>query len=233
MPKYISQEGAGRTLATVHQQLTEREAARLAQSLPRLPNQLGLCLDVSGSMTPLVSTVVAGYNQFLTAMPDAQVTRVMFGGHVSVPVRQRLAAELLPMTEGEYELQGSTALLDGFGAIIHEVGAVYDPPSKLNKPSVLIALLTDGFENASHRYTLEDIRQTVAYRRITCGWQFIYLTSSDRSYGLRLGIQPSNIAEFSNDPADLASLLERVRSAANAFYLGDRNFARFLLKEKN
>ena len=231
MPKYTSQP---QTLATVEQAaaIRERQLAVKEGAVVRPPQQLGLCLDVSGSMTNLVPAVVAGHNQLLAAFPETAVTRVMFGSNVVIPVRNSPAGALLPLTEVEYELSGSTALLDGFGDIMKEVGAVYDPPSKLNKPAVLIALLTDGFENASHRYRLEDIRHTVAYRRITCNWQFVYLTSSDTAYGLKLGIPQTHIASF-NDPADLAMLLERLRRAVGAFYLGDRNFARFLLKEKN
>ena len=235
MPKYSSQP---QSLSTVEQaaairerQLAVKEGGAVAVIRP--PQQLGLCLDVSGSMTPLVPAVVSGHNQLLAAFPECAVTRVHFGSTISIPVRQRPAGELLPMTEADYELQGQTALLDGFGDIIKEVGAVYDPPSKLNKPAVLIALLTDGFENASHRYRLDDVRLSVGYRRVTCNWQFIYLTAAGGTdYGLRLGIPHTHIASF-RDPHSLELLLERLKKAIGAFYLGDRHFARFLLKEKN
>jgi hypothetical protein len=198
----------------------------------RPPNQLGLALDASASMEGLVGAVVQGSNQLVAGNPQSNVTRVMFSSKTSIAVRNSPADALLPMTEEEYQVGGGTALLDGMGAVIEEVAKVYDPPSKMNKPRVIIALLTDGMENASHRFNLEDIRQTVAYRRISCNWQFIYLTSADTGYGLRLGIQPTHIASFDN-PVSLARLLERLKAAVGAFYLGDRNFARFLLKEKN
>ena len=222
MPKYIQTD-------------TETALAKRADALAflnRPPNQLGLCLDASASMEGLVGAVIRGSNQLVADNPQSNVTRVMFGTGVSVAVRNSPADALLPMTEGEYVTSGGTALLDGLGDTIAEIAKVYDPPSKMNKPRVIIALLTDGMENASHRFKLEDIRQTVAYRRISCDWQFIYLTSADTGYGLRLGIQPTHIASF-DDPVSLARLLERLKMAVGAFYLGDRNFARFLLKEKN
>jgi hypothetical protein len=222
MPKYIQTD-------------TETALAKRADALAfmnRPPNQLGLCLDASASMEGLVGAVVQGSNQLVAGNPQSNVTRVMFGTRVSVAVRNSPAEALLPMTEADYPFLGGTALLDGMGAVIEEVAKVYDPPSKMNKPRVIIALLTDGMENASHRFNLEDIRQTVAYRRISCSWQFLYLTSADTGYGLRLGIPSTHIASF-EDPASLSSLLERVKAAVGAFYLGDRNFARFLLKEKN
>jgi hypothetical protein len=230
MPKYTQSDMTGRSLVPVDRSIVKPEDS--LAFLNRPPNQLGLCLDASGSMESLVSSVVAGYNQLLADNPESNVTVATFGSNVRFLERNSPAGALLPMTEGQYDLYGSTALLDGFGDIIGEVAKVYDPPSKLNKPKVLIALLTDGMENASHRYQLEDLRHTVAYRRITCSWQFLYLTSSDTGYGLRLGIPATHIASF-EDPESLASLLERVKKAVGAYYLGDRHFARFLLKEKN
>lgn len=232
MPKYHQSEKT--SLPSASQALAVSNSASLLASAAakRPPAQLGFCLDISSSMVPLVSSVVAGYNAILASLPQSQVTRVMFGSQISIPVRNSLADALSPMTEGEYELYGSTRLLDGIGAIISAIGSVSDPLPRLSKPAVLIAILTDGMENQSHQYSLEDIRQMVAYRRITCNWQFVFLSSADTSYALRLGIQPSNIVSF-DSPADLAALLERLKTAANAFYLGDRNFARYLLKGRN
>jgi hypothetical protein len=232
MPKFTPKSES--RLSTVQQALDARAAAGLVaaeSSILRLPDHLGLCLDISGSMAPLVPSVVKAYNSLLTAFPGSNITRVMFGSNVAVPVRNSPAGALLPMTQGEYELSGQTSLLDGFGDCIKEVGAVYDPPPRLAKPRVLIALLTDGAENASHRFTADDIRLMVGYRRVTCNWQFIYLCADGTDYGLRLGIPATHIASF-NDPDSLERLLERLQAAINAYTLGDRNFIRFL-KEKN
>ena len=233
MPKFTPKSES--RLSTVQQALDAQAVtgALLAANanVLRLPDHLGLCLDVSRSMQPLVPVVVSAYNSLLAAFPQSSITQVRFGSQVSIPVRNSPSGALLPMTQGEYELSGQTSLLDGFGDCIKEVSAVYDPPPRLAKPRVLIALLTDGAENASHRFTADDIRLMVGYRRVTCNWQFIYLCAGGTDYGLRLGIPATHIASF-NDPDSLERLLERLQAAINAYTLGDRNFIRFL-KEKN
>lgn len=225
MPKYTPNP-EGRPLSPAGRQLA-------VPSQVRPPFQLGLCLDVSDSMLHLVSSVVTGYNQLVTSMPDSEITVNFFGSNVHFLHRSVPASQVEVMLDRDYELAGATSLLDGFGDIIQAVARVYDPPSRMNKPPVLIALLTDGAENHSTRFDVEMIRQLVTYRRISCGWQFVYLGAGSKHYGLKLGIPSANIAEFSTNPEDLALLLQRLKSAVGAYYLGDKNFARYLLKERN
>jgi hypothetical protein len=91
---------------------------------------------------------------------------------------------------------------------------------------VMIAILTDGAENSSHQFSTADILQMVSYRRLNYDWQFIFIGPSQSiDYGLKIGIQRSNIVEFDTDPAGIQLIMNRLSKSVRAYQLGDRKYA--------
>ena len=197
------------------------------------PLELGFTLDASDSMAKLFEAAANGFNSFVTEQHAAgpgflsfnifstTVHHVFAGlelGQVEKIDRQFLAGR-----------SGATALLDGIGAIVQSVASRFD---KLPAPrrGALVAILTDGMENSSHKFTKEQIFQMIHYRRNVHQWEFVFICASDaaEAYGLSLGIQKANICRFDTSPEGIKALLDRLSKTAAAFRLGDRNFAGFL-----
>jgi hypothetical protein len=66
----------------------------------------------------------------------------------------------------------------------------------------------------------------VTYRRLTHGWQFLFLgPESALSYALSIGIPKVCTAGFLTTPEGLRLMLERVSKAVSSYRLGDRQFA--------
>jgi hypothetical protein len=107
---------------------------------------------------------------------------------VSIPA----ATDLGP---GDYKPDGGTALLDGIGAMIDSIaGKVANAP----QTPVVIAVVSDGHENSSHKYKLPQILDMITNRRFSCGWQFLFLSCNEvaSKYALSLGI-PKNCITIS------------------------------------
>ena len=130
--------------------------------------ELVFILDRSGSMGGLESDTIGGYNSMLSKQKNQKkgkiyVTTVLFDDEYELLHNQVSIEEMKPITEKEYYVRGSTALLDAIGKTIMQVKANQD--KKENKDKVLFVIITDGLENASKEYRKELIKKMIEERK--------------------------------------------------------------------
>ena len=84
--------------------------------------------------------------------------------------------KVTPLTEEDYFVRGSTALLDAVGNAIHHIGNVHKYARPEDRPEkTLFIITTDGMENASRRYTYEKVKQMIERQKNKYGWEFLFL----------------------------------------------------------
>ncbi len=142
--------------------------------------EIAFILDRSGSMQPLMESAISGFNDLLrdqTKAPDeARFTLVLFDDQYEVPMHAIPIAEAVELDTSTYVPRGSTALLDAVGRTIDELGSRLAAMSKKDRPGkVIVAILTDGLENASQKYTWQDISTKISHQRDTYQWEFLFL----------------------------------------------------------
>ena len=152
-------------------------------------------LDRSGSMSGLESDTIGGFNSMLEKQKkeagEALVSTVLFD-HESVVLHDRIPiAKVEPMTAQQYFTRGSTALVDALGGAIHHIGNVHKYAREEDRPGkTLFIITTDGYENASRRYTAERVREMVKRQQEKYGWEFLFLganidaVETAREYGI-------------------------------------------------
>ena len=152
-------------------------------------------LDRSGSMSGLESDTIGGFNSMLEKQKqeagEALVSTVLFD-HESVVLHDRVPiGKVEPMTAQQYFTRGSTALVDALGGAIHHIGNVHKYAREEDRPGkTLFIITTDGYENASRRYTAERVREMVKRRQEKYGWEFLFLganidaVETAREYGI-------------------------------------------------
>ncbi|MBL9115368.1 MAG: VWA domain-containing protein [Verrucomicrobiaceae bacterium] len=143
---------------------------------------LAYILDRSGSMQHLQEAAVAAFNDFLRSQldvpGDATLSLVLFDDQYEVPFSNVSLEQLRQMTAADFIPRGSTALLDAIGRTITETAARLDNLPDEHKPSsVIFAIFTDGYENASRRYTSAHISDLIAEKRKQ-GWDFLFLAAN-------------------------------------------------------
>ena len=80
------------------------------------------------------------------------------------------------ITEKEYYVRGSTALLDAIGKTIAKEKAIQDTLSKGEKATkVLFIIITDGLENASKEYNSAAVKKLIETQKAKDGWEFLFL----------------------------------------------------------
>jgi hypothetical protein len=140
-------------------------------------SHLVFLLDRSGSMQSIKSDVIGGFHAFLTEQraTDGQcaVTLAQFDHEYEV-VYQGIPLDQVPPLA--LSPRGRTALLDSMGKLITDTVAEIDALPEEDKPgTVVVAIMTDGLENASGEWRRPDIKALVEQQTNERGWEFLYM----------------------------------------------------------
>ena len=183
-----------------------------------------IVLDRSGSMESVREATIAAFNDFVRSQRggdgEARLSLVQFDDQYETPYTDQPVDAAPLLTAGTYEPRGSTALLDAIGTTIDRTGARLSALPEERRPgSVVVAILTDGFENASHRFDMAAISAKIAHQRTIYAWQFLFLAANQDAIATAagLGVGAAQSLTFAASPtgvhAAAASLGRQMRSA--------------------
>jgi uncharacterized protein YegL len=183
--------------------------------------ELVFILDKSGSMSGLEKDTIGGFNAMLEKQRavdgTCHITTVLFSDvyvmlHDGTNVR-----EVQPITEKEYSVGGSTALLDAIGYTIYKI----DNKQMKNEENqradkVMFVIITDGEENASREYSVGDIKQIIENRKNRCGWEFLFLGANIDAVGnaKRIGIDRNRAQNYIADSNGIEVNFRMINAAA-------------------
>ena len=182
--------------------------------------ELVFILDRSGSMSGLESDTIGGFNGVLARQKEvegtAYVSTILFD-HEEIVLHDRVdIAQVEPLTEKDYQPRGSTALLDALGgAIKHTVKVQGYLPEEYKARKVIFTIITDGYENASRKYSVEKVRKMVE-EQTEKGWEFVYLGANldAVSEAGRLGIAQDRAVTYLADSEGSAVAYEAMADFA-------------------
>ena len=142
--------------------------------------ELVFILDRSGSMSGLERDTVGGFNSMIEKQKkeegEALVSTVLFNGSSEVIHDRADIRRIEPMTRRQYIACGCTALLDAIGGAIHHIGNVHKYAREEDRPEhTLFVITTDGMENASRRYTADQVKAMIRRQKSLYGWEFLFL----------------------------------------------------------
>ena len=184
--------------------------------------ELVFILDRSGSMTGLEGDTIGGFNAMLEKQKkvdgDALVSTVLFDDRSEV-IHDRLdIKKMKPLTDKEYYVRGSTALLDAVGFAIRHIGNVHRYAREEDRPeSTLFVITTDGMENASRHFRYEEVKKLIQKQQDKYGWEFIFLGANidAAQEAERFGISQSRAGNFHADAKGMAVNFEVVCESIN------------------
>jgi len=168
--------------------------------------ELVFILDRSGSMAGLEGDTIGGFNAMIAkqqkAEGEAYVSTVLFDNE-SVVIHDRVDVQkIAPMTAEQYSVRGCTALLDAIGQAIHHIGNVHKYAREEDRPEhTLFVITTDGMENASHRYTADQVKHQIERQKSTYGWEFMFLGANIDAVETadRIGIDKNRAVSYHSD----------------------------------
>ena len=144
--------------------------------------EIAFILDRSGSMSSIAESAVAGFNELLAQQQaehlqhPVRMSLVLFNEGYEAPFCSIPAPEAIPLDMVGYRPNGNTALLDAIGRTIDETGARLAALAEGDRPGkVVIAIMTDGLENASKTCTWIDINEKIRHQKEAYKWEFLFL----------------------------------------------------------
>jgi hypothetical protein len=145
--------------------------------------EIAYILDRSGSMQPMQEPAVAAFNDFIKSQldvpGDARLTLIQFDDAYEVPIAACPIQDVRQLTAATYTPRGSTALLDAIGRTVKDIDRRLSVLPDTEKPGkVILAIFTDGQENASHEYTAKHISDLIRLYRDEKGWEFLFLAAN-------------------------------------------------------
>jgi hypothetical protein len=182
-------------------------------------------LDRSGSMQSIKSDTEGGFAAFVEeqrrAPGDCRVTLAQFDHEYDVVYSGVPVAAVPPLA---LQSRGTTALLDAMGRLVTDAGAELAALPEHERPgTVIVAVMTDGLENASREWTHTAIRSLVEQQTSAYAWQFMYMGADQDAIevGARLGVDAAYSVTYGRGKtkealAGAAGKISRLRSARRA-----------------
>lgn len=143
--------------------------------------ELVFIIDKSGSMEGLESDTIGGFNATIKKQKKdkeskAFVTTILFNTSSDMIHDRAELSNIKLMKESDYEVGGSTALLDAVGETIEHIKNIHKYARPEDVPDkTLFVIITDGMENASHKYNRSQIKSMISAMREEKKWEFIFL----------------------------------------------------------
>lgn len=186
--------------------------------------ELVFILDKSGSMSGLESDTIGGFNSMLKKQKavdgDCRITTVLFDNNYEL-LHDRIDIQAVSeMTDKEYQVGGSTALLDAIGRSIGKISAVQKNTAvKYRADKVMFVIITDGEENASREYSAEKVRTQIGRQKEKYGWEFVFLGANIDAVQTagRFGIAPERAVNYVPDAAGTALNFNVMSEAVASF----------------
>lgn len=184
-----------------------------------------IILDRSGSMESIRRAAVEGFNETLAGIKKAQekfadtqehyVSLVTFCSCETKHVFDKTpVAEANPLKMEDYQPCCCTPLYDAMGITLT---AMRRHVKEIEDSVVVVTIITDGMENASHEYNGKTIKELVERLRGE-GWTFTYMGANQDSVEVAMKLSIRNSRNFAyNDEGTRASMEKDTCTRMNFF----------------
>lgn len=175
-------------------------------------------LDKSGSMAGLRDDAIGGYNSFLKEQQKldvkANLTTILFASDYQVVEDRTPVANVKPMTTSTYFPMGSTAMNDAIGKALSKLMTI-------NPKRAVIAILTDGQENASKEFTTPQIK-TLIEKCQDKDWEIVYLAANQDAFAVahNYGMNLANVANFAANAIGTRSAFRGLTASLTSYTQG-------------
>jgi uncharacterized protein YegL len=191
--------------------------------------ELVFVLDMSGSMAHLTDDTIGGFNSVLKEQAGKEgevlVTTYLFNNDSKMLHDRLPIAEVPEMTTADYRAAGCTALIDALGSAIRHIVGIhrYARPEDVPEHTVFV-ITTDGMENASHRYSADEVKRMISHEQEKYGWEFVFLAANIDAVetAARYGIQREMAVDYRHDSIGTVNVYESVSCAVRAVRAGCR-----------
>ena len=179
-----------------------------------------IIMDRSGSMWSIQKPAIMGFNEVLGGVKAARtkyaetqeqfITLVLFdSASIDEVYWNADPSRAEHLTEETYVPGAATPLYDAMGRTL----------TKLEKElkgdenhSVVVTVITDGYENDSHEYDMASIKALVEHLKDE-GWSFAYMGTDHDVHGVSVSLSITNVIKFEKTEAETIETFRKERRA--------------------
>ncbi|MCE2789063.1 MAG: VWA domain-containing protein [Saprospiraceae bacterium] len=182
-----------------------------------------IILDESGSMNSIKPFIINGFNELTETILSAQssftdqqqtVSLVSFNsGEIHTHFWNAEITKVRKLTKESYQPEGSTPLFDAIGSSADKLSAQLEGKNDFH---VLVTILTDGEENASHHYTGAQIRKKIELLE-SRGWTFTYIGANHDVMLAAQNLSIKNAMIFEGNQSDIDRMFEKEKMSRMVF----------------
>lgn len=197
-----------------------------------------IVLDESGSMFCVRQQTVSGCNETIQTIrqmqkdnPDQQhfVSIYLFcTGNSRYIVENVRAEDVKEIKSRDYQPGSSTPLYDALGYTLTELKATIRPKKALG----YVTIITDGYENDSHEYTIEKVRRLIdELKKMDVIFTFVGANVDAADYASRLNI--NNSMQFEQTQEGMHEMWEQERQSRRRSSAQMRFLNKYMVEEMN
>ena len=148
---------------------------------------LCIVLDASGSMGVIEDDIKGSFKTFMAEQKREEGKTVFdvfqFSDGTRRIVKHADMADYKEDLMDSYRCDGCTALYDAICKAIDTLGIEFAAMPEEERPAkVIFTIVTDGHENASRRFSLEDVRKRIDRQTNEYSWEFVYLAANQDEF---------------------------------------------------
>lgn len=187
-------------------------------------------MDKSGSMAEIRNAAIEGFNDVLSGVrklakdyadtKNQKISLVLFdSASMDVVAWNEDSEKVEFLNHDTYRPCACTPLYDAMGRYL----------TKLEKEigdedaSVMVTVITDGYENSSSDFSLKDIKDLVN-RLKEKGWSFAYMGTDHDVDSVTVDLSITNVIKFEKNMEDTKKAFERERRAKEQWLENERYF---------
>ena len=201
-------------------------------------NLLHICfvLDESGSMYNSVDDVIGGFQKLIDEQKGEKngeciISLYRFSDTVK---KDYIGKSVNEVPKLYYSPGGCTAMNDGVGTAIDEIGKWLSDMDESERPSKnMIVIMTDGKENASKEYDFDVVKKKIKHQEEKYSWTFVYMGTNlqDLRDANRLGIKMRSVSDSRNITANYSYIDTYATALRNGTTAADALLARQLRED--
>lgn len=185
-------------------------------------------IDKSGSMNSMIDVAINGFNEFLQEQKSVEgnvlVTTILFNNKYDVLYEDVDIKNCMYFDKDNYKPQYQTALYDCICSVIsNEIDKLGGMPIEERPEKTLCIILTDGFENASKKYSQYDVKTMISEMREHFKWEFIFLAADEQASttAQSIGISIGNSYTFANTSDGLSDAYRGISVSSKVYRMSN------------
>lgn len=174
---------------------------------------IAVVLDRSGSMDAIKSDTIGGFNTFLRDQKNteglATFTLAQFDDQYETVYNMKEIQEIPELNNDTFQPRGMTALYGAVCRTIDAVGSELHSMRESAKPEkVIFVIITDGHENSSQEFTVEQMRERIERQQTVYNWEFVFLAANQDAVqeARNFSINAANAMSYTASPESVNNM---------------------------